>query len=95
MELNAFKLLCDATPDEVITAKEPLSIFFSTCGKMYQAADDAKRKQIAINFQAALSGFEKWVPLTESPPAIFKIHIVIALIVFNCPHIVYTRVRIA
>lgn len=91
MNLSAFKLLCDASQEDLLKAREPLSVFFSTCGKLYNSAEDERRKQIASTLQTAISGFEKWIPISDSPPAIFKIHIVIALIVFNCPHIVYTR----
>lgn len=91
LTLPDFKLLCNTTETEMLTAKEPLSVFFASCGKLYDAASDQTRKQIGEHLQSALIGFEKWIPMSESPPAIFKIHIVIALIIFNCSSIVYVR----
>lgn len=87
-------MLCQSTETEILDAKEPLSIFFASCGELYEAASDLQRKQIAESLQSAISGFEKWVPISESPPAIFKIHIVIALVIFHCAPIVYVRVCI-
>lgn len=92
LTLSDFQLLCRTTETEILTAKEPLSVFFASCGKLYEQASDQNRTQIADHLQSALNGFEKWVPISESPPAIFKIHIVIALIIFNCSPIVYVRV---
>lgn len=92
IKLSDFKLLCVASETEILNAKEPLSIFFASCGKLYESASNDERKQIADHLQSALTGFEKWIPISESPPAIFKIHIVIALIIFNCAPIVYVRV---
>lgn len=77
---------------EMLSAKEPLSVFFASCGRLYENASDQMRKQIGDQLQASLVGFEKWIPMSESPPAIFKIHIVIALVIFDCAPIVYVRV---
>lgn len=90
--LSEFQLLCNATETELLTAKEPLSVFFASCGKLHEQASDQMKNQIADRLQTALNGFEKWIPMSESPPAIFKIHIVIALIIFSCSPIVYVRV---
>lgn len=90
--LSEFQLLCNATETELLTAKEPLSVFFASCGKLHEQASDQVKNQIADRLQTALNGFEKWIPMSESPPAIFKIHIVIALIIFSCSPIVYVRV---
>lgn len=84
--------MCQTTESEILNAKEPLSVFFASCGKLYDSALDPIKRRIAERLQAALAGFEKWVPISESPPAIFRIHIVIALIIFNCSPIVYVRV---
>ena len=94
LTLPDFSLLCKTTESEILGAKEPLSVFFASCGKLYETASDQGQKQIAEHLQSALLGFEKWIPMSESPPAIFKIHIVIALIIFNCSSIVYVRVSI-
>lgn len=94
LTLPDFQLLCKTTESEILDAKEPLSIFFASCGKLYDNATDQRQKQIAEHLQSALMGFEKWVPMSESPPAIFKIHIVIGLIIFNCSPIVYVRVSL-
>lgn len=92
LTLSDFQLLCQTTETEILTAKEPLSVFFASCGKLYEQASDPIKKQISDHLQSALIGFEKWVPMNESPPAVFKIHIVIGLIIFNCSPIVYVRV---
>lgn len=92
LTLSDFQLLCNTTESEILSAKEPLSIFFAACGKSYENGNDQTQKQIADLLHSALFGFEKWIPISESPPAIFKIHIVIALIIFNCASIVYVRV---
>lgn len=92
LKLSDFQLLCKTTESEMFNAKEPLSVFFASCGQLYESAQDQLKKQISDRLQAALAGFEKWVPISESPPAIFKIHVVIALIIFNCSPIVYVRV---
>lgn len=92
LTLSEFQLLCDTTETEILTAKQPLSIFFASCGKLHEQANDQMKKQIADRLRAALNGFEKWIPISESPPAIFKIHIAIALIIFYCAPIVYVRV---
>lgn len=92
LTLPEFQLLCRTTEAEMLTAKEPLSVFFASCGKLHEQASDQMKNQIAERLQMALNGFEKWIPMSESPPAIFKIHIVIALIIFSCSPIVYVRV---
>lgn len=94
LTLSDFQLLCKTTESEILSAKEPMSVFFASCGKLYESASDQTRKQIADNLHQALTGFEKWIPMSETPPAIFKIHIVIALIIFNCSSIVYVRVSL-
>lgn len=86
-------MLCQSTESEILEAKEPLSVFFASCGKLYENATEFERRKIAEHLQATILGFEKWVPISESPPAIFKIHIVIALIIFHCAPMVYVRVR--
>lgn len=91
-KLSDFQLLCNATESEILGAKEPLNVFLASCGRLYDSASDRTQKQIADLLQAALLGFEKWVPMSESPPAIYKIHIVIGLIIFNCAPMVYVRV---
>lgn len=90
--LSEFQLLCNTTETEILTAKEPLSVFFGSCGKLHEQASEQMKKQIADSLQSALNGFEKWIPISESPPAIFKIHIAIALAIFSCSPIVYVRV---
>lgn len=92
LTLSEFQFLCNATETEMLSAKQPLSVFFAACGKLYEQAADPMKKQIADRLQTALTGFEKWIPISESPPAIFKIHIAIALIIFSCSQIVYVRV---
>lgn len=92
MNLSDFRVMCNATEQEMLDAKEPLSIFFSACGHAYDSAPDAVRKTIADHLQASILGFEKLIPISETPPTIFKMHIVIALIIFNCSPIVYVRV---
>lgn len=94
LTLPEFQLLCNATETEISSAKEPLSVFFASCGKLHEQAADQLKNQIADRLRAALNGFEKWIPISESPPAIFKIHIVIALIIFSCSPIVYVRVSV-
>lgn len=92
LTLSDFQLLCKTTETELLGAKEPLSVFFASCGKLYESASDQTQRQIAEHLQSALMGFEKWVPISESPPVIYKIHIVIGLIILNCSPIVYVRV---
>lgn len=92
--LSKFKLLCETTEVEMFGAREPLSVFFASCGRLYDFTQvEATKKEIADNLQAALMGFEKWIPMSDSPPVLFKIHIVIALVIFNCSQIVYVRVN--
>lgn len=95
LNLSDFQLLCKATETEMLSAKEPLSVFFSSCGRLYEMASDQTQKQIADHLQSALMGFEKWVPMSETPPIIFRIHMVIGLIIFNCAPIVYVRVSLS
>lgn len=92
LTLSEFQLLCNATEAEILSAKQPLSVFFSSCGKLHEQASDQTKRLIADRLQSALNGFEIWIPISESPPAIFKIHMVIALIIFSCSPIVYVRV---
>lgn len=92
LTLSDFQLLCNATESEILNAKEPLNIFLTSCGRLYDSASDRTQKQIAELLQAALLGFEKWVPMSDSPPAIYRIHIVIGLIIINCAPMVYVRV---
>lgn len=92
LTLSEFQLLCNATETEMLTARQPLSVFFASCGKLHEQASDQTKKLIADRLQSALNGFEKWIPMSESPPAIFKIHMIIALIIFSCSPIVYVRV---
>lgn len=95
VKLPEFRVLCDVPEQGIIDAKEPLSVFFSACGKAYESSTDASvRRAIADRLQAAIAGFEKWTPLSETPPAILKIHIVIGIIIFHCSPIVYVRVSI-
>lgn len=92
IKLPAFKALCNADAEEVLDVKEPLSTFFSYCGKRYHTSSEDERKNIAYILQTALSGFEKLTPISESPPTMIKIHVVIGLIIFNCAPIVYVHV---
>lgn len=87
-----FRKLCSSSDIEILHAKEPLSIFFATCGKMYNEATAEGKKTLTELLRLALDGFETWVPISDSPPAIFKIHITLALVIFHCAPMVYVRV---
>lgn len=93
IKLPEFRVLCNLPEQEILDAKEPLSVFFAACSNAHESTTDATvRRKIADHLQAAITGFEKWVPISETPPAIIKIHIVIGLIIFHCSPIVYVRV---
>lgn len=95
IKLPEFRVLCNLPDQEILDAKEPLSAFFAACGNAHDSSTDAAvRRKISDHLQAAILGFEKWIPISETPPAIMKIHIVIGLIIFHCSPIVYTRVSI-
>lgn len=89
-----FRKLCSSSEYELLHSKEPLSIFFATCGKMYNGASVEGRKTLTELLRLALDGFETWVPISDSPPAIFKIHISLALVIFHCAPMVYVRVSL-
>lgn len=95
IKLPEFRILCNLPDQEILEAKEPLSVFFAACGNAHDSSTDAAvRRKISDHLQAAIMGFEKWIPISETPPAIMKIHIVIGLIIFHCSPIVYIRVSI-
>lgn len=87
-----FRRLCPSSEADILNSKEPLSVYFATCGKMYNAANEDVKKTITEYLRLALDGFEKWIPISESPPAIFKIHITLAWVIFHCAPMVYVRV---
>lgn len=93
IKLPEFRVLCNLPDQEILEAKEPLSVFFAACGNAHDSSTDAAvRRKISDHLQTAIMGFEKWIPMSETPPAIMKIHIVIGLIIFHCSPIVYIRV---
>lgn len=92
VKLSSFQVMCKADAAEVISAKEPLSIFFAGVGKAYDTASDVSKRDIAENLQRSIMGFEKWTPINETPQNTIKQFIVIALIILNCSRIVYVRV---
>lgn len=89
-----FRKLCSSSEIELLQSREPLSVFFATCGKMYNEANDEGKKTLTELLRLALDGFEKWIPISDSPPAIFKIHIALALVIFHCAPMVYVRVSV-
>lgn len=84
--------MCNRDEAEILSAKEPLSLFFGGCSRSYEEATDPEKRIIADLLQHAIIGFEKWIPISETPQHIFKLHIIIGLIIFNCSPIVYVRV---
>lgn len=94
MKLDSYKMLSDATPEEFFKHREPLSVFFGSCSKKYYKASEEHKKLIASRLQQAVSGFEKWTSMTDSPMVLYKIHMVSGFLIYNCPHIVYARVCI-
>lgn len=95
IKLPEFLVLCNASEREILDAKEPLSVFFASCGTTHDSSTDtAIRKKISDHLQAAIAGFEKWIPISETPPSVMKIHIVIGIIIYHCSTIVYIRVSI-
>lgn len=94
MKLSKFKAVCNKDEGEFIAAKEPLSLFFGGCSKSYEDATEPEKRIIAEILQNAIIGFEKWVPISETPQYVFKVYIIIGLIIFHCAPIVYIRVSI-
>lgn len=92
LKLAAFKVMCKSEEHDLLEAKEPLSVFFASCGQTYESSSGEDQNRMANHLQAAISGFEKWTPISESPPSIIKIHIVIGLIILHCSPIVYVHV---
>lgn len=94
MKLDSYKILSDATPEEFFKSREPLSVFFNSCGKKYYKSSEEQKKLIASRLQQTVAGFEKWTSMTDSPIVLYKIHMISGFLIYNCPHIVYARVCI-
>ncbi|XP_005187651.1 protein MMS22-like isoform X1 [Musca domestica] len=84
--------------DDLLKAKEPLCIFIASVGKTYDATTDhSKRSTIANNFNAYIRNFEKWLNSDlklEKSEVTFRFYSFIAIVIFNCPSIVYSKSKI-
>ncbi|XP_073829155.1 protein MMS22-like [Musca autumnalis] len=84
--------------DELLKAKEPLCIFVAAVGKTYEATIDfGKRSAIANNFNGYIKNFEKWLNpdlKLEKSEVTFRFFSFIAIVIFNCPTIVYSKSKI-
>ncbi|XP_061387100.1 protein MMS22-like [Musca vetustissima] len=95
-EFNLMTNICDE--DELLKAKEPLCIFIASVGKTYESTTDySKRSAIATNFNAYIRNFEKWLNpdmKLEKSEVTFRFYSFIAIVIFNCPSIVYSKSKI-
>lgn len=99
VKLNEFAFMTNNTdPEELLTAKEPLCIFIAAVGKAYDSTTDySRRNNISNNFNSYIKNFEKWLNpdlKLEKSEVTFRFFSFLAIVIFNCPNIVYVKSKI-
>ncbi|XP_036338974.1 protein MMS22-like [Rhagoletis pomonella] len=100
VQLNEFRMMTDdLNADELLQAKEPLCVFISAVGKHYDncATDHQRRFCIADNLNAYLRNFDRWLQgdlKQEKTEVAFRFYSFLAIVIYNCVHIVYTKSKV-
>lgn len=99
-QLAVFRMMTDnLNPEELLQAKEPLCVFIAAVGKHYDAcaADHQQRFRIADNLNGYLRNFDKWLQADlkqEKTEVAFRFYSFLAIVIYNCAHIVYTKSKV-
>ena len=98
VKLPEFMVMTNISADDLLEAKEPLCVFIAAVGKKYEATVDyTQRNIITNNFNSYIRNFEKWLNIdfkVEKSELIFRFYSFLAIVIFNCPHIVYAKSKI-
>ncbi|XP_046803254.1 protein MMS22-like [Lucilia cuprina] len=98
VKLPEFSSMTNTDAEELIQAKEPLCIFVAAVGKKYDNTSDyGQRNTISNNFNSYIRNFDKWLNTDfklEKSELIFRFYSFLAIVIFNCPHIVYAKSKI-
>ncbi|XP_037933573.1 protein MMS22-like isoform X2 [Teleopsis dalmanni] len=96
--MPVFKSMTNLNADEIFKSKEPLCVFIAAVGKKYESCMDFKERcEIADNFNSFLCNFEKWIPTDikqERSEVLFRFYSFLAIVIYNCSHIVYVKSKI-
>ncbi|XP_004520431.1 protein MMS22-like [Ceratitis capitata] len=102
VKLQEFALMTDnLNADELMQAKEPLCVFIASVGKHYDtcvAMNQQRRFRIADNLNAYLRDFDKWLQADlklEKAEVAFRFYSFLAIVIYNCVHIVYTKSKVS
>lgn len=98
VKLPEFMIVTNINADELLQANEPLCVFIAAVGKKYDATTDySQRAVITNNFNSYLRNFEKWLNVDcklEKSELVFRFYSFLAIVIFNCPQIVYAKSKI-
>ncbi|KAM7349018.1 protein MMS22-like isoform 2-T2 [Cochliomyia hominivorax] len=98
VKLPEFLAMTNTDAEELLKAKEPLCIFVAAVGKKFDSTTDyGQRNTIANNFNSYIRNFDKWLNADfklEKSEMIFRFYSFLAIVIFNCPHIVYAKSKI-
>lgn len=93
-----FQFVTSYSSEEIVKAKEPLCMFVAAVGKSFESCIDFNTKcSISDKFNSYLNTFEKWWSgdiKTEKAEVTFRFYSFIAIVIYNCASIVYTKVTI-
>ncbi|XP_055379869.1 protein MMS22-like [Condylostylus longicornis] len=94
--LDEFGFVCDLAENDLLTAKETLCVFVSAVGRNYRNIENFQTKcSVSDKFNKYLNGFEKWyTDKNEKPEVTIRFYSFIAIVIFNCPEIVYAKSKI-
>ncbi|XP_050332656.1 protein MMS22-like [Bactrocera neohumeralis] len=99
-QLPEFRMMTNnLNHEELQQAKEPLCVFIAAVGKHYDAcaAHHQRRFCIADNLNAYLRNFDKWLQVDlkqEKTEVAFRFYSFLAIVIYNCAHIVYTKSKV-
>lgn len=98
VKLPEFMAMTNIDAEELQQAKEPLCIFVAAVGKKFDNTNDySQRNTISNNFNSYIRNFDKWLSADfklEKSELIFRFYSFLAIVIFNCPHIVYAKSKI-
>ncbi|XP_053951880.1 protein MMS22-like [Anastrepha ludens] len=100
VQLDEFRTMTnDLNVEELVQAKEPLCVFIAAVGKYYDlcATDYQRRFRIADNLNSYLRNFDKWLQSDlkqEKTEVAFRFYSFLAIVIYNCAHIVYTKSKV-
>ncbi|XP_067636741.1 protein MMS22-like isoform X2 [Eurosta solidaginis] len=104
VQLTDFRMVTDDLhAAELLQAKEPLCVFIAAVGKHFDACvvgdgpQQQQRFRIADNLNAYLRNFDKWLQADlkqERTEVAFRFYSFLAIVIYNCIHIVYTKSKV-